>query len=565
MLTRLQIRDFAIIDAVELELEGGLTALTGETGAGKSILVDAVMLALGGRAGAESVRHGAERAEISATFDLEGNAPAAAWLAEQSLDADGELMLRRVVGADGRSRAYVNGQLQPLGQLRALGDLLVDIHGQQEFLTLTRRDVQRSLLDEHGGHAALLAPVAELALAWRAVDARLKELTQAASERDSRLELLRYQRQELDALALEPGEAEALVQESQRLANRGRLAEAAQQALALLYEGDGEDAHARTGRGAAALRNAIELDARLAPVGRLIAEALIPLKEAGRELASYLESLEVDPRRQEFVESRIASIEQLARKHRVPAAELAALGARLGAEIASLETAATELEGLAAERERLATGYGRAAAALSAARRTSAAALSESVSALMRVLGMPGGVFEAALEPADAATIDPHGRDLVEFRVSANPGQPPRPIAKVASGGELSRISLAVQVAAANEMQGRLCMIFDEVDAGVGGAVAEMVGRQLHALGRRGQVLCVTHLAQVAGQADHHVRVAKLTDGRASRTALATLGAEERVEELARMLGGVEITAKAREHAREMLKKPAAPAGRKRR
>jgi DNA repair protein RecN (Recombination protein N) len=565
VLARLQIRDFAIIDAIELELAPGLTALTGETGAGKSILVDAVMLALGGRAGADSVRHGAERAEITATFDIAGNAPATDWLAEQSLDADGELMLRRVVGADGRSRAYINGQLQPLNQLRALGDLLLDIHGQQEFLTLTRRDTQRTLLDEHGRHAELLAPVAALARAWRAADARLTELALAASERESRLELLRYQCQELEALALEPGEAEALLQESQRLANRGRLAEAAQQALALVYEGDGDDAHARAGRAAAALRSAIELDARLAPVGRLIEEALIPMREAGRELSGYLESLEVDPRRQEFVEQRIASIEQLARKHRVPAAELAVLGARLAAEIASLDTAATELTGLEAERNRLAREYARAAAALSAARRVAAEALSEAVSALMRGLGMPGGVFEAAIEVAAAAPIDPHGLDLIDFRVSANPGQPPRPIARVASGGELSRISLAVQVAAAHQAQGRLCMIFDEVDAGVGGAVAEMVGRQLHTLGRRGQVLCVTHLAQVAGQADHHVRVVKLTDGRSSRTALATLTGEERVEELARMLGGVEITAKAREHAREMLKKPAAAPGRKRR
>ena len=567
MLTHLQIRDFAIIDAVELELEGGLTALTGETGAGKSILVDAVMLAIGGRAGADSVRHGAERAEITATFDISGNAAAAAWLAEQALDAEPELMLRRVVGADGRSRAYVNGQLQPLGQLRVLGDLLLDIHGQQEFLNLTRRDTQRALLDEHGRHAPLLEPVARLARAWRAVDARLAELTLAASERDSRLDLLRYQLQELEALALAPGEAAELAQEAQRLANRGRLAEAAQQALALIYEGDGEDALARAGRAGAALRNSIELDPRLGSVGRLIDEALIPLREAGLELGAYLESLDVDPKRQEFVEQRIASIEQLARKHRVPTTELDQQLARLTAEVATLATAESQLAALESERRALARDYVQAAAALSGARRATAAALSGAVTELMRVLGMPGGVFEVRSESPPDPAIEPNGVDVIEFLVSANPGQPPKPIARIASGGELSRISLAVQVAAANETQGRLCMIFDEVDAGVGGAVAEMVGRQLHALGRRGQVLCVTHLAQVAGQADQHVRVAKLTDGRSSRTALTTLGADERVEELARMLGGVEVTAKAREHAREMLKAKVPPAarGRKRR
>ncbi len=567
MLSHLQIRDFAIIDAVELELRSGLTALTGETGAGKSILVDAVMLAIGGRAGADSVRHGAERAEITATFDIAGNAGVLAWLAEQALDAEGELMLRRVIGADGRSRAYVNGQLQPLAQLRSLGDLLIDIHGQQEFLTLTRRDTQRTLLDEHGRHAALLEPVARIARLYRAVDARFNELTIAASERDARLELLRYQQKELEGLGLKPGEVAELLIEAQRLANRGRLAETAQVALALLYEGEGDDALARAGRAATALRAAIELDARLGSVGALVEEALIPLREAGRELGAYLESLEVDPKRQEFIEQRIASIEQLARKHRVPAKALADQLGRLNEEIATLESAESQLAGLEAERAGLAKDYRAAARLLGAARRQAASALGGAVTELMRVLGMPGGVFEVRVESPADAPLDPHGLDTIEFLVSANPGQPPKPIARVASGGELSRISLAVQVAAANESQGRLCMIFDEVDAGVGGAVAEMVGRQLRALGTRGQVLCVTHLPQVAGQADQHVRVAKLTDGRSSRTSLASLGPEERIEELARMLGGVEITSKAREHAREMLTgpKPVAAERRKRR
>ncbi|MBS0395308.1 MAG: AAA family ATPase, partial [Proteobacteria bacterium] len=285
MLTHLQIRDFAIIDAAELELGAGLTALTGETGAGKSILVDAVLLAIGGRAGADVVRHGAERAEVTATFDLKDNPAARAWLEEQALEHDGEVMLRRSVGSDGRTRAYVNGQAQPVNQVRALGELLLDIHGQQEFLTLIRPDTQRALVDAHGEHAALLEPVARLAREHRAVEAELHDLALAAAERDSRLELLRYQVQELEALALEPGEPEALAAEAQRLANRGRLAEAAQTALGLLYEGEGEDAHARVGRALAALRAALEVDARLKPVGALVAEALIPLKEAGRELA----------------------------------------------------------------------------------------------------------------------------------------------------------------------------------------------------------------------------------------------------------------------------------------
>ena len=566
MLTHLQIRDFAIIDAAELEFGAGLTALTGETGAGKSILVDAMLLAVGGRADAGVVRHGAERAEITATFELAKQAAARDWLQAQDIQADGEVMLRRVVGADGRSRAYINGQAQPLNQVRALGELLLDIHGQQEFLTLTRRETQRSLLDAHGGNEALLDPVATLARAWRTIDQQLSTLRSAAAERDSRLELLRYQVQELQALALNEGEAEELAIEAQRLAHRGRLAESAQAALALLYEGDGRDAHALAGRAAATLRSVTELDPALAPVGAFIEEALIPLKEAGRELAAYLESLEVDPRRQELVEQRMASIEQLARKHHVPAAALAAQLAILRTELTSLERAETTLGELEARRAVLARDYARAALELTGARQQAAKALAAAVTGLMRGLGMPGGVFEVDLSvPADAG-VEPAGVDAIEFRVSANPGQPPKAIAKVASGGELSRISLAVQVAAAHEVGGTTCMIFDEVDAGVGGAVAEMVGRELAALGGRGQVLCVTHLPQVASQADHQIRVAKLSDGRSTRTVLTVLGREERVEELARMLAGVEVTATAREHARELLARPTPrPAARRRR
>lgn len=562
MLTHLQIRDFAIIDAVELELRAGLTALTGETGAGKSILVDAVMLAIGGRAGADVVRHGAERAEITATFEIAANPPANRWLDEQSIDHEGEVQLRRVVGADGRSRVYVNGQTLPLQVVRGLGDLLIDIHGQQEFLQLVRRDTQRTLVDEHGGHAALLEPVARLAAEWRDVHGRLTDLRAAAAERDSRLELLRYQVQELEALALKPGEVGELAEEAKRLANRGRLAENAQVALGLLYEGEGTDAHTLASRAAGALRTAAELDPRIRSAAGLVDEALIQLKEAGHELSAYLEALEVDPRRQELVERRMASIEELARKHRVAHAELPAQLDRLLDELKTLENAETRLGELEARLSAVRREYDAAAEKLSAARRKAAKALAKSVTDLMRVLGMPGGTFEVRVDAVgadSAAAVGQHGVDAIEFLVSANPGQPPKPVAKVASGGELSRISLAVQVAAAaNDERGRTCMIFDEVDAGVGGGVAEMVGRQLHALGERGQVLCVTHLPQVASQADHQVRVAKLTDGRTSRTVLAELKDAERVEELARMLGGVAITDKAREHAREMLGRPGA-------
>ncbi len=554
MLVHLQIRDFAIIDAVELELAGGLTALTGETGAGKSIVVDAVMLALGGRASADSLRHGAERAEITATFDAGDDPTIRRWLEEQSVACDdGELVLRRVIGKDGRSRQYVNGQSLPAQPVRELGELLIDIHGQQEFQSLVRRDAQRQLVDQHGAHDALLAPAAELAGEWQRLSAERAELAAMARDRGARLELLRYQVGELEALGLADGEADELFAERNRLANRGRLAEAAQAALALAWDADGADAHALAARAATHLRSAAALDPRLAEALQAIEQSLIGLREASALLGGYLETLDADPARQDQVERRVAAIEDLARKHHVTAAELPQKRVELQDILNSLEQSELKLGGLDEHIGAVRTRYDAAAAKLSTARRSAAKRLSGAVTSLMRQLGMPGGKFEVAVETDAGQAPAVLGTDRVEFRVTANPGQPVKPVAKVASGGELSRISLAVQVAAAHR-HGRTCMIFDEVDAGVGGGVAEIVGRQLRELGDRGQVLCVTHLAQVASQAHHQLRVTKLTDGRTSRTTVTTLGADERVEELARMLGGVEITKKAREHAREMLR-----------
>ncbi len=552
MLVHLQVRDFAIIDSIEVEFSAGLTALTGETGAGKSILVDAVMLAIGGRAAADAVRHGAERAEITATFDLAGNPAACAWLDEQSLDHDGEVVLRRVIGAEGRSRLYVNGQTLPAQVARELGALLIDIHGQQEFLSLVRREAQRALVDEHGDHEALLAPVREASEEWRRLSREHEALAAAAQERGSRLELLRYQVGELEALALEPGEVESLAEEQSRLMNRGRLAEATREALALAYEGEELNAHGLVSRALVQLRAAAELDGSLAAPLALLEEAAISLKEAGGELAAYIESLDVDPERQEWVERRVAAIEELARKHRVGAEELPGQLEALSTELASLENSEVVLAGIERRLAESRARYDKAAARLTAARRKAARRLASAVTELMSVLGMPGGRFDITVSEAARSEPSPDGDDIAEFLVSANPGQPVKPIGKVASGGELSRISLAVQVAAARA-SASTCMIFDEVDAGVGGAVAEMVGRQLGQLGARGQVLCVTHLAQVASQAHHQIRVTKLTDGKRSRMTLAELGPDERVEELARMLGGVDITRKARDHAREML------------
>ncbi len=554
MLAHLQIRDLAVIDAAEIEFDSGLTALTGETGAGKSIVVDAVMLALGGRASADVLRHGAERAEVTATFEVGDNPRALAWLEEQSIEVpDGEIVLRRVVGRDGRSRQYVNGQALPAQSVRELGARLVDIHGQQEFLSLVDRATQRELVDTHGVDPKLVTIVAAFAAEWRALHAERESLAAAARDRGERLELLRYQAGELEALGLAEGEAESLLEERSRLANRGRIAESVQAALALLYEGDGADAHALAARAAQQLRSACTHDARLQPTLALVEESRIALREAGSALAAFLDGLDADPARQEAVERRVAAIDDLARKHRVEPASLPVRLVALQAEVASLERSGEALGDLDRRVAETRARYDAAAAKLGTARRAAAKQLATAVTGLMRQLGMPGGRFEAVVDSDATAEPLATGTERVEFLVSANPGEPPKPVARVASGGELSRISLAVQVATANRSASS-SMIFDEVDAGIGGGVAEIVGRKLRELGGRGQVLCVTHLAQVASQAHHQHRVTKLTDGRSSRTVVASLKPDERVEELARMLGGVEITRKAREHAREMLK-----------
>ena len=562
MLTHLQVRDFAIIDAVEIELEGGLTVLTGETGAGKSILVDALQLAVGGRAGAEAIRHGAERAEVAATFDLRRADPALrVLLEEQSIDADDELVVRRVVTREGKSRAYLNGQQVPVQVLREVGGFLAEIHGQHEFQSLLRAAAQRQLLDAYAGAETQAAEVAALHRERASRAAALAALESEARDRDARLDLLRHQVNELTALALQPDELPALAAERSRLANGGRLAEAARSALDLLYETDSGSAHALAARAHATLRQAATLDARLEALLPGLDAAVIGLADAARELTRYLDGLDSDPARQEEVEQRLAAIESAARKHRVSAAELPAKAAELQSELSRLEGVEQALD---SHREAVRTAgraWTEAARRLSTVRTKAAQTLGRDISARMQTLGMTGGRFEVALHPTTSGESTPGGLEDIEFLVSANAGQPPRPLAKVASGGELSRLSLAVQVTLASRTEsGGTCMVFDEVDSGVGGAVAEIVGRELAALGRAAQVLCVTHLPQVAALGSRHLRVSKLTDGQTTRTQITPLQGAARIEEVARMLGGVTITATAREHAAEMIAGTAAGA-----
>ena len=562
MLLHIQIRDFAIIDAAELEFASGLTVLTGETGAGKSILVDALLLAAGGRAGAEVVRHGAERAEVSATFTIANNPAARAWLAEQSIEHEDEgVVLRRIVGADGRSRGYVNSQAMSVQALRQLGETLVDIHGQMEYQSLMRRPAQRELLDQSGDYRELLAAVSEQHRVWSELREQRDRAAASAQDREARLELLRYHLGELKALDLKGGEIEELTAERQRLSQHGRLASGAREILQLLREAEDMNAEQAVSRALTLSRSLAELDARFASIAKAIDESLIALREGIESTERYEADLEADPQRQEWVEQRLAAIEAIARKHRVEPVALGALHAELAAEFQQLDTLEASLDQIEKKLAQLQSQFHAACTRLTAARVAAAKTLSRRISELMQTLGMPGGVFEITVRALASDAASAHGADEIEFLVSANPGQPPRPLAKVASGGELSRISLAIQVAAA-QSDALPCLVFDEVDAGVGGGVAEIVGRQLRTLGERAQVLCVTHLPQVASQSHAHVRVTKLTDGKTTRTMLRVLAADERVEEIARMLGGVSVTDTAREHAAEMLRSPGAAQGR---
>jgi DNA repair protein RecN (Recombination protein N) len=551
MLTSLYVRHFAVVEAAEIAFGPGLTVVSGETGAGKSLLVDALLLLAGARADSAMVRAGSDRAELAAEFDLVDLPEARAWLAREELDEDGACQLRRVIRAEGSSRAWINGRPVNAGQLGELAGLLVEIHGQHEHQALLSRAHQLALLDAYAGNEALAAQVRELAVQWRELGARIRRLS-GGEDREHRLELLRHELGELEKWALPADELAELEASHKRLANAGRLAEGAA-GVAELLDGDSEFALRRAlGRAHAELGKLAELDDRLAPLTELLDNAAIQLGEAADGLGRYAQDVDLDPERFAEVDGHLAHLHELGRRHRLPVAELHDKLTALRGELDELEGAGDALDELAARRERVQTDYARAAAALGKARQTAANRLGKEVSALMSELGMAGGVLQVALEPAEGDEPDAQGRERCELLVSANPGQPPRALRKVASGGELARISLAIEVATLGK-DSVGTMVFDEVDTGIGGAVAEVVGQKLRALGTRRQVLCVTHLPQVAAQGHAHLRVSKHSEDDATRTRIDALDAAGRRDELARMLGGVEITRETRAHAKKML------------
>ncbi|NKN33548.1 DNA repair protein RecN [Marichromatium bheemlicum] len=552
MLTHLVVHDLAIVSAVELEFDGAMSALTGETGAGKSILIDALGLALGDKADATLVRPGQERAEIVAGFDLSANPAARDWLREHELEGDEDTcILRRLLVAKGRSRAYVNGHPTTAAQLRELGELLVDIHGQHAHQSLLRGEAQRDLLDAYGGHRALAEQVATDFRAYRDHARALEHAEQAAQSRAERLELLRFQVEELETAVIDAEELEQLDGEQRRLSHLEQLQSGAATILQELAEGEPTVCDRLNGA-LAELDDLAAIDPTLGEARELLETASIHAGEAAAALRHYLDGLELDPAALSRVEDRLEQLQTLARKHRIFLAQLPEYLHERRTELDALEQASVALAGLAEARDAAWGRYLQGAEALSAARAAAATRLAQTLSTAMGELGMAGGRFAVTLDPLPTERAGGGGLERVTFMVTANPGQPLQPLARVASGGELSRIGLAIQVATA--ACGRIpTLVFDEVDVGIGGGVAEIVGRLLRRLGAERQVLCVTHLPQVAAQAHRQLRVCKERHNGETYTRIEPLDEQARVEEIARMLGGTEITQRTRAHASEML------------
>ncbi|PKV46169.1 MULTISPECIES: DNA repair protein RecN [unclassified Janthinobacterium] len=553
MLHTLSIRDFVIVDTIELEFSAGFSVLTGETGAGKSILIDALTLALGGRGDASVVREGAAKADITADFSV--SEVAQAWLvAHEFANDDGGALLRRVIDNAGRSKAYINGIPATAAQLRELGDMLVDIHGQHAHQSLLKSEAQRALLDgqataREAGAEQDARQVAALHKRWRALVRQREEFETNAANVLYERERLEWQVGELEKLAAKPGEWTEITNEHSRLSHAASLLEGAQEALSLISESEDHPIVSQLSALNQKLGKLVSVDAELQPIVDLIESSRIQLQESVYALNNYLDRVELDPERLHQLDARMEAMHSTARKFRVTPEELPEEHAKLSEKLQHLADA-SDIEGLLRQEAKIEAEYRDVAGRLSDTRRAAALELGQAVTRAMQELSMTGGSFEIALNPCEPAA---HGLEQVEFLVAGHAGTAPRSLAKVASGGELARIALAISVITSHATT-TPTLIFDEVDSGIGGAVAEVVGRLLKRLGQGRQVLCVTHLPQVASQANQHFQVAKSTlDNGKTASRIDMLDAKARVEEVARMLGGLEITATTRKHARELL------------
>ncbi|KJY80371.1 DNA repair protein RecN [Vibrio nigripulchritudo] len=551
MLAHLSVNNFAIVKSLQLELAKGMTTITGETGAGKSIAIDALGLCLGDRAEASSVRQGEEKTDISASFLLDNNIHATRWLEDNDLMDGSECILRRVITKEGRSRAFINGSPVPASQLKALGQLLINIHGQHAHHQLMKSEYQLSMLDQYAGHLNLLNKTKNHYQTWRQADNHLKQLKQNSQENLAQKQLLEYQIKELNELAIGEEEFVELEQEHKRLSNSGELASTCQQAIELIYEGEDVNALGILQSANQSMIQLAELDEKLTALPDMISEAIIQLEEANSELRHYLDSIDVDPARMAYVEERFSKVMSTARKHHVMPEELYQHHQDLLKQIEALDCSDEKLDALAQEVEDKRVTFLATAEKLNKSRQRYAKELNKLISQSMHELSMEKAKFCIDVV-RDENHASPLGIDQVTFLVSTNPGQPLQPIAKVASGGELSRISLAIQVITAQKVD-TPSLIFDEVDVGISGPTAAVVGKMLRKLGESTQVLCVTHLPQVAGCGHQQLFVAKNTKGGKTETKMNSLDQDQRVAELARLLGGSQITDSTLANAKELL------------
>ena len=553
MLTQITISNFTIVEKLDLDLSSGLNIITGETGAGKSIIIDALGLALGDRAESGTIRKNASKAEIIARFDCASNLPALQWLKNRELDDDHDCLLRRVITKEGRSKAYINGSPCTLQDLKTLGDILLNIHGQHEHQSLGRKETHRQVLDQYAGLTSLADETSRLYQRWQTAAKELQDLENNVDEKQSRAELLSYQVSELDELNLQEGELASLESQQKQLSNFDTLLQQGHQAVQLLDGEESPDIKSLLNQTQALLSEMnADNDPALSAISNMLADADIQIEEAQRDLNQYLDSLQGDPEHLQQIENRMAEAHQLARKHRIQPSQLVEHHQSLKEEFASIENLDDRLEELRNSTAKMENSFLESAGTLSKKRRSIAKKFDKLISERMKQLGMEGGCFITDFKTLAREQANKTGIDQIEFLVAPNKGQEAKPLSKVASGGELSRISLAIQVIYV-EKAAVPTLIFDEVDVGIGGGTAEVVGRLLRTLGNKGQVLCVTHLPQVAAQGQHHFFVQKSQEKNTTQTEIRSLSEEEKVVEIARMLGGLKLTDQTLSHAREML------------
>ena len=552
MLKSLHIQNFAIIEKLELEFFSGMSALTGETGAGKSIIIDAIGLVLGDRADNNLIRAGKEAAEIILVIEIETKSNSAHWLKANDFEFESECILRRVVRKDGKSKAYINGVPVPLKTLKELGECVINIYGQHAHQSLMNVASQRELIDQFAGQKQNLGQLAQLFTDWREQKLRYEQISKNSSDIQATVELLRYQVEELDQLGLEANEISSLEQKHKRLANAEELKKSTLLASHQLKNDESSDVYTTLNQICSQVTALLDNDKDLQATSQSLEEAFTVISECADDLRNYADGIEIDPEELFQTEERLANIDQISRKHKVSPDELITLHEKISQELASLTQPEYDIDSLQAMLEKTENNYKSLAKKISSKRISVAKKLSTEITKALAKLGMEKARVEIAVNYDDTGTPTTYGLDSIVFNVQTNPGQKMLPLSQVASGGELSRISLAIQMIAVDKLDVPV-LIFDEVDSGVGGAVAEVVGRELRTIGEQRQVMCITHLAQVAANAHHHYRVNKQSEQSDTASAIEYLNQADRITEIARMIGGVTLTENTFLHAQEML------------